>query len=930
MPSQIIKNRLVSYVELTVFLSVAACLSHGQYWHAGADLHSILEVTATMLAFFVGTLSMAMYRANKDQVGMLFVSLGFLGTGVLDAFHCAATLPDFIEWFPSSPESIITWSWHAPRTFLSVFVCLALWATSQRKIERRFAAEIACTMTVLLTIGSFLIFSFVRLPTGYFHGLLGPRPQEYVPGFFFSVALFGHLTRGRWRYDVLDHWITMSLFVAVAVHSIFMANSYALFDYMFNTAHLLKIVSYLFVAIGLTLAMNSLFRQADGAKLMALAVEYTQHGAVILNRDGNVEFANESFLRLIERSHDEVIGQNVISLFEYPESDNQSLEKIRRCFANGEGCEFELKAQKQNGSPLWIAVESRPVPADNGEVSKFISFLKDVTQRRIDEMERVRLQREAENQSAFLNTVLDSVSEGIVACNADGDIICANRSAEELLGLDEKQPATSDFKLFDANSQTLLTVEDGPLHRASLGAAIKNMEVEIKHDHRNIIATVNAAPLRTRDEIIGGVATFRDTTTERELNRNLTRFRKAIDFADDAMLTIEAQGQIVDVNSAACSRLEYERDELLGLSVGQLDPENARQSWQSSMWGNLLSKGSKGSNVFESAFQTKSGITYPVEVRTSRVEFDGEQLLLAFVRDITSKRKAEEEKLELTEELLHTSRQAGMAEVATGILHNVGNILNSVNVSAGVIQQQFDESAIETLSRVSSVIESEKHDLQSFLLSDKGQHFPQLLKQLAESLESEKANQIHELRGLVESVDHIKQIVAMQQSYARVHGVVEEIEIDAVIQQALRLHDVAFSRNNIAVSREGERGEVLTTERHKVLQIIVNLISNAKNAMQENQERTDHRLTIHVSSAQQGIQVRVTDTGIGISRENMKKLFSHGFTTRKDGHGFGLHSSTLTAQELGGSLSALSDGPGRGATFVLRLPNKKEEACQAK
>jgi signal transduction histidine kinase len=118
----------------------------------------------------------------------------------------------------------------------------------------------------------------------------------------------------------------------------------------------------------------------------------------------------------------------------------------------------------------------------------------------------------------------------------------------------------------------------------------------------------------------------------------------------------------------------------------------------------------------------------------------------------------------------------------------------------------------------------------------------------------------------------------------------------------------------------------ITVDKHKVLQILVNLVRNAKYACDES-GRSDKLLTLRIEGAPGGVRICVIDNGVGIPAENMSRLFTHGFTTRVDGHGFGLHSGALAAQELGGSLRVMSDGPGLGATFVLELPCGAAEAA---
>jgi two-component system, NtrC family, sensor kinase len=122
---------------------------------------------------------------------------------------------------------------------------------------------------------------------------------------------------------------------------------------------------------------------------------------------------------------------------------------------------------------------------------------------------------------------------------------------------------------------------------------------------------------------------------------------------------------------------------------------------------------------------------------------------------------------------------------------------------------------------------------------------------------------------------------------------------------------------------------VVRLDRARVLQILVNLISNASHAL-ENAPGDAHQITLTVNAvAGSNLRVSVRDEGEGIPAQNLTRIFAHGFTTRKSGHGFGLHSCALAARQMGGTLTAHSDGPGRGATFTLELPIDGAEASGA-
>ena len=264
-------------------------------------------------------------------------------------------------------------------------------------------------------------------------------------------------------------------------------------------------------------------------------------------------------------------------------------------------------------------------------------------------------------------------------------------------------------------------------------------------------------------------------------------------------------------------------------------------------------------------------------------------------------------------------------------LVNVGNVLTSVGVSATLVGDRLRRSKIANLTRATTMLRGQNDRLADYLTTDpKGKLLPEYLVTVADQLAREQAELIEEINDLGQHIEHVKGIVAMQQSYARVSGAYETLSARALVEDALHMNLSAFERHHIRVIREFEdKVPPVCVDRHKVLQILINLLRNAKYAL--DQHDTPHkRLVIRIeNAAPDWVKIIVSDNGIGIPPENLIKIFTHGFTTKREGHGFGLHSGANAAREMGGQLTAHSDGPGRGTTFTLELlaatsPQRKE------
>jgi len=272
-------------------------------------------------------------------------------------------------------------------------------------------------------------------------------------------------------------------------------------------------------------------------------------------------------------------------------------------------------------------------------------------------------------------------------------------------------------------------------------------------------------------------------------------------------------------------------------------------------------------------------------------------------------------------ENLEIARRAGMADIATTVLHNVGNVLNSVNVSASLINDKLRTSGIGDLRRATAMLEQHLDDPGAFVTSDpRGKHLPRFLVELSSQITTEEEGILAEITTLSKSVGHIKEIVTVQQNFAGGAGFVEEAFLAELLEDALRINAGSMDLNRIEVVREFADVPPLLIDKQKFLQIVMNLLSNARNAVQASTS-PQRQICVRLARVEgDRARIEISDNGVGIPAENLTRIFSQGFTTRKDGHGFGLHSAANHAAEIGGSLKVHSAGLGRGATFVLEIP----------
>jgi PAS domain S-box-containing protein len=545
-------------------------------------------------------------------------------------------------------------------------------------------------------------------------------------------------------------------------------------------------------------------------------------------------------------------------------------------------------------------------------------------------------------ETLFRNTI-ENAPIGIAFANQDGGFRHANLAFCAMLGF-----SADELKKESVTSLTHgadLEVTAAGLERLWRGE-VTHLDIEKRYMRKDGGALWVRA---TTSLVYGGgeqpecsVEFLRDISKRKEMARallqNQTLLATVFGELPLSLVACDVRGQITHYNRAAAELLGISNDDKVckvprnpyPLSSQVLRPDGktpvAREE-------RPLARTLRGETVSNAEFVIvrPDGVARIVRSSGQRLVGSGGQPLgaLAVIEDITQRREAEEELERVHKQLMLASRHAGMADVATNVLHNVGNVLNSVNVSANLVSDRIRKSKCTGLGRAAALLNEHTGDLAAFLNGPQGQHLPAYLQQLAGDLVAERDAAVAELSELRNNVEHIKQIVAMQQSYAKRGGITDTVDLRVLAEDSLRMNEGAFSRHGVSIERDFGEVPLIEVDKHKVLQILVNVIRNAKYACSE-AEGSDKRVTVRLRATQSAITIAVIDTGVGIPPENLERIFNHGFTTRSEGHGFGLHSSALAARELGGSLRAESAGPGKGATFTLTLPVKPRESPDGK
>lgn len=392
-------------------------------------------------------------------------------------------------------------------------------------------------------------------------------------------------------------------------------------------------------------------------------------------------------------------------------------------------------------------------------------------------------------------------------------------------------------------------------------------------------------------------------------------FQEFLEAVYDAVIITDLNGRILKTNRRAQAWFGYDPVEffrLFILDVVSGADEELLQTIRETL------QDERQLQIEECYCIPKQGEFFPAEMTINTLPISREGELCFFVRNISWRKGKEEELKKAQQQLLETAHSAGMAEIATGVLHDVGNVLNSVNVSCEVILEELQQSVRGMLTKANALLVAHEDNLAEFLTTDpKGKKLPEVYLQIAKALQREEEKIISEATSLRQNINSIKDVITTQQRYAKADFFLEEFHITDLIEDALNIRTTNGSV--MKVIKNYSDTPPVRAQRTKLVMIMMNLIANARHATANNPD-DDRMLMIETGVRDGSAYVSVTDNGEGIEPENLNKIFNHGFTTKADGHGFGLHTSANLMTEMGGSLRVASDGPGQGATFTLTFP----------
>lgn len=437
--------------------------------------------------------------------------------------------------------------------------------------------------------------------------------------------------------------------------------------------------------------------------------------------------------------------------------------------------------------------------------------------------------------------------------------------------------------------------------------------------------------IREKDDTMLQLQELNRTLEQRVQDRTLmlaaseTRVRAVIEHVGEGIITIGTNHTIESMNPAGQQIFGCDNHSVFGRQLEDFLCETCRPHFNALVdaWSSATAPSdTRLSQPTTLEGRRATGEAIPIEIVVTPMDLPDKRVFVCIIRDITRRKETERQLADAQQKLLDSAHKAGMADIATSVLHNIGNILNSVQVSTDVITQTLRESKLNGLIKANALMTEHTTNLGHYISEDpKGKLLPQYYLKIGQTLEIEQERIREEMQALSDRTRMMREVIATQQSYARQGLFEEEKNLHELIDDALRVQLTSLINSNVQIKKSYADIPTVMTQKTKILQVMVNLLKNAKEAMDDNDAVNKPKLlTIATGRLNETmIFVDFIDNGCGIHPDNITRIFKHGFTTKVKGHGFGLHGSANAMTEMGGKLLVESDGPQCGARFRLTL-----------
>ena len=687
-------------------------------------------------------------------------------------------------------------------------------------------------------------------------------------------------------------------------------------------------------------------------RLMQTVFDNMEEGVVVADAAGNFLLTNQR--------QEEIVGMKLIALepANWPATygafyldkktlfptDELPLVRAMRGEVTGEVELFIRNDHRPDGA--YVRARGRPLLDSNREVVGGVAIFSDVTKYKETEGELEQTISDLQNQAQLMETVFESISDGVVVAEVDGRLTIFNSSARRLIGIGGLEFSPDQwarrYGLFRADKETLFPTDQLPLVRAMRGKETDDLEMFVRNKHRpeGIFISVNGRPLRrNREGHGGGVITFRDVTSrkmaETELKQAMQELRDQSELMEatfngisDGLAVVDTEGELLNVNPA-------------GKQIAGFEMMDASEARLVRKWGTYYYPDRetlipaedlplnrvifRGEAIDEMDMFVRSrirpdGFFVRVSARPLIHAEGGIRGGVVIFRDVTHEM--------LAEEALMRAFAQGRLEIIDTVLHNIGNAINSVTTGIVTVHRMLDDNRLlHRLRALADAVNAHPDDWVEYLQHDpQGQKVMPFITLLAEGFDKQNAAMVGTVARVRERANHIADIIRTQKALDSPHMSRKDIDLEQALRDAVKVLQDSLKKRGIKVELQcNHTRREFRIQESQFHQALVNLIKNSMEAIDDlaaqDGLREPPRIGLRTCVEGDFLHIEVTDNGMGIDSRNLKLVFAAGYTTKPSGSGLGLHSAANFVIGTGGRIDALSDGIGMGATLhiVLRL-----------
>ena len=602
---------------------------------------------------------------------------------------------------------------------------------------------------------------------------------------------------------------------------------------------------------------------------------------------------------------------------------------------------FLCNSAKPDG--VHISVSTRPLVSKEGTLKGGVMVVRDNTQYKETQTKLQQTIDQLQSQTQLMETVFNSMSDGVVVADAKGKFTIFNPSAERIVGIGmlEISPDqwTDRYGVFFTDEKTHVPTSELPLVRAMEGKSVDEMELFIRNEKKpeGVYISVSGRPLeKDTDEGRGGVIVFRDITAHRkaqvELTQTMEEMRNQNELMEttfnsirDGIVVADAKGDFLYVNPGA--------EQIVGMGATDTSPGDWAEKYGTFYTDRETSVPTEDLPLVRAIFGGESTDEVDLFIRNEKkpdgvyIRVSGRPLLndiggvrggVIIFRDVTEQM--------LAEEALARAFAQGRLEIVDTILHNIGNAINSVTTGIETVHQSLEnDRLVRRLSALGEALRAHRDDWIDYIRNDaQGRKVMPFIIALAEDSARQNEALIKTVKRVRDRANLIADVVRTQKALGSLRMDRKDIDLRNAFSSAIKVLQDSLDKRGIRIDVDCENApKEIRVQESQFHQMMVNLIKNSIEAIDELATsgglRETPRMRIRAYVEEDFLHLDVSDNGIGFAGINPKVLFTAGYTTKKSGSGLGLHSIANFVVGSGGQIHPLSDGIGKGATMRIML-----------